>query len=176
MIKTFISVVKLIAPYAIPAILVIYAILFYNYKIDQSHQEGYDAGISYQKGLQEKIDLDEGKRRDAEKERIEKQYQTKVESMSADLNNANSSVDRLQHTISNIREHVVTSTGVEPNGTSTTQIVSVLADLYSESVKQYSAVAEEAERYRLAGEQCEQQYDAIRNTNATSKNTDHKTN
>ena len=175
--ERLINVVKWLAPYVVVALLVLAAVLFYNHQISESRQEGFDAGVSHQKGVQAEADQEEGDRRDAEKERLERQHQAKVESMSADIANADATNDRLRGEIDSLREYLGKVAGAEPNGTSTIQIARVLTELYRESVEQYGKVAEEAERYRIAGEQCELQYDAMRNRHAVeSASVDHTAN
>lgn len=175
--ERLINVVKALLPYIVVAGVVALGSCKYNHDISTSRQEGFDAGVTHQKGVQLDADNLEGARREAEKERLERSYQARLESMSADLSFSNDALKRMQQTTTDLRELLSHATGVESHGTSTIEIARVLTDLYSESVREYNLVAEEAERYRISGTQCELQYDAVRNTHATeSKTVDHSTN
>lgn len=174
--SALINVVKALLPYALVIGVVALGHWKYNNDISTSRQEGFDAGVTHQKGVQAQVDQEEGDRRNAEKEKLERQYQAKLESMGADLAFSNSANERLQQEIDTVRQLLGENTGTQLSGTSTLTLARVLTDLYSESVREYNKVAEEAERYRIAGEQCEIQYDTIRGNNVQSTTVDHTTN
>ena len=56
-------------------------------------------------------------------------------------------------------------TGSFPTGTPASKVIGVLADMLEESNRVYNATAAEAEKYRIAGESCEQQYDSLKKQN-----------
>lgn len=159
----FRRIISAVAPWIPFVIIVILANWAYNNAIESAKKEGFDAGVSYQKETQEKVDLEEEKRREHEKDAIERQYQSRIESLVADLNDYHATNDRLHGEITTIRKYLGDATGPQPDSKTTAQIARVLTELYSESVTEYRQVAEEAEKYRIAGEQCELQYDAMRN-------------
>lgn len=159
----FRRIISAVAPWIPFVIIVILANWAYNNAIESAKKEGFDAGVSYQKETQEKVDLEEEKRREHEKDAIERQYQSRIESLVADLNDYRATNDRLHGEITTIRKYLGDATGPQPDSKTTAQIARVLTELYSESVTEYRQVAEEAEKYRIAGEQCELQYDAMRN-------------
>ncbi|AHN84561.1 lysis protein [Enterobacteria phage 9g] len=156
-------IIGIIAPWILLVIIVILAYWAYDNAIQSARKEGFDAGVSYQKETQKAVDFEEEKRRAHEKDTIERQYRSRIESLLADLNNYRATNDRLHNEIATVRKYLGDATGPQPDSKTTAQIARVLTELYSESVTEYGQVAEEAEKYRLAGEQCELQYDAMRN-------------
>ena len=156
-------IISLVAPWIPLVLIVILANWAYDNAIETARKEGFDAGVSYQKETQKAVDFEEEKRRAYEKDTIERQYRSRIESLVADLNNYRATNDRLHNEITTIRKYLGDATGPQPDSKTTAQIARVLTELYSESVTEYRQVAEEAEKYRLAGEQCELQYDAMRN-------------
>lgn len=59
-------------------------------------------------------------------------------------------------------------TGATAGSASTNSIISVLAGLLDDATRRAAELSEEAERYRVAGEQCELSYDAVRSAQTLS--------
>ena len=100
--------------------------------------------------------------RDQEKTQIERDAISRIEAARADADFAAASSGRLQSELDKIKRFAEHYTGTFPTGTPASKVIGVLADMLEESNRTYVATAEEAERYRVAGESCEQQYDALK--------------
>ncbi|HDP9605165.1 TPA: DUF2514 family protein [Escherichia coli] len=122
----------------------------------------YKAG--YAKAQADQIEIDDKARsqREQEKTQIERDALSRIESARADADFAAASSGRLQSELDKIKRFAEHYTGTFPTGTPASKVISVLADMLEESNRTYIETAEEAERYRVAGESCEQQYDALK--------------
>ncbi|MDZ9700707.1 DUF2514 family protein [Escherichia coli] len=122
----------------------------------------YDAGYAQAKADQKSADEKAREEREQEKTQIEHDALSRIESARADADFAAASSGRLQSELDKIKRFAEHYTGTFPTGTPASKVISVLADMLEESNRTYIETAEEAERYRVAGETCEQQYDALK--------------
>ncbi|MGC6538663.1 DUF2514 family protein [Escherichia coli] len=140
------------------AALVISCVVAWNIHGDRQYDAGYAQAQSDQKQAGDKARA----QRDKEKTQIERDALSRIESARADADFAAASSGRLQSELDKIKRIAEHYTGTFPTGTPASKVISVLADMLEESNRAYVATAEEAERYRVAGESCEQQYDALK--------------
>lgn len=98
-----------------------------------------------------------------EKTQIERDALSRIDAARADAAFADASSGRLRTELDKIRAVAEHYTGTQPTGTPTGKIINMLADMLEESNRAYVATATEAERYRVAGESCERQYDSLKN-------------
>ncbi|MDH0321279.1 DUF2514 domain-containing protein [Citrobacter freundii] len=140
------------------AALVITAVIAWN--VHGSRQ--YDAGYAQAQADQKQADDKARAQRDQEKTQIERDAISRIEAARADADFAAAYSGRLQSELDKIKRFAEHYTGTFPTGTPASKVIGVLADMLEESNRTYVATAEEAERYRVAGESCEQQYDALK--------------
>ncbi|EJV8180105.1 DUF2514 family protein [Escherichia coli] len=122
----------------------------------------YAAGYAQAQADQKQADDKARAQRDQEKTQIERDAISRIEAARADADFAAASSGRLQSELDKIKLFAEHYTGSFPAGTPASKVIGVLADMLEESNRTYVATAEEAERYRVAGESCEQQYDALK--------------
>lgn len=122
----------------------------------------YDAGYAKAKADQKSADEKAREEREQEKTQIEHDALSRIESARADADFAAASSGRLRSELDKIKRFAEHYTGTFPTGTPASKVISVLADMLEESNRTYIETAEEAERYRVAGESCEQQYYALK--------------
>ncbi|EJD6649780.1 DUF2514 family protein [Citrobacter freundii] len=140
------------------AALVICGVVAWNIHGDRQYAAGYAQAQADQKQADDKARA----QRDQEKTQIERDAISRIEAARADADFAAASSGRLQSELDKIKRLAEHYTGSFPAGTPASQVIGVLADMLEESNRAYVATAEEAERYRVAGESCEQQYDALK--------------
>ncbi len=122
----------------------------------------YAAGYAQAQADQKRADGKARAQRDQEKTQIERDAISRIEAARADADFAAAYSGRLQSELDKIKRFAEHYTGTFPTGTPASKVIGVLADMLEESNRTYVATAEEAERYRVAGESCEQQYDALK--------------
>lgn len=155
-----------ILPYVIGLILVILlvggCIWKYDTDVKKARSEGYDSGVSFQQDLDQKAIAKERKDHEDEKKRIEGEAQGRIDSANRDRDIALSQLDGLHKELDRIREIGQRYTGPQSSGTSTGEIINMLADLYEASERDYNDTAAEADKYYNAGLTCEIQYDSLK--------------
>lgn len=107
--------------------------------------------------------------REQEKNQIERDALSRIDAARADAAFADASSGRLRAELDNIRATAEHYTGTQPTGTPTGKIIHLLADMLEESNRVYVATAAEAERYRVAGDSCESQYDSLTKRGTVSR-------
>lgn len=122
----------------------------------------YDAGYAQAQADQKQADDKARSQRDQEKTQIEREAQSRIDVARVDAEHANTAADGLRAELDKTKRLAEHYTGSFPAGTPASKVIGVLADMLEESNRTYVATAEEAERYRVAGESCEQQYDALK--------------
>ena len=169
--QAVIDLAKKCLPFVIVALCIGAAVVLYNHNINKAHDEGYDAGIAYQKGQQAQVDQEEKARRDADKRSIERQYSTELEAARAAMRFSDATAGRLQQELNRIKQLAESYTGPQSSGTSTRTIVSMLADMLDESNRAYRTTAAEADDYYRAGRACEASYDSLKRLYHADKET-----
>ncbi|EGP9350751.1 DUF2514 family protein [Escherichia coli] len=122
----------------------------------------YDSGYAQAQADQKQADDKARAQRDQEKTQIEREAQSRIDAARADAEHANTVVDSMRAELDKTRRLAEHYTGSFPSGTSASKVIGVLADMLEESNRVYNATAVEAEKYRIAGEFCEQQYDSLK--------------
>ncbi|EBI6103577.1 DUF2514 family protein [Salmonella enterica subsp. enterica serovar Newport] len=122
----------------------------------------YAAGYTQAQADQKQADDKARSQRDQEKTQIEREAQSRIDVARVDAEHANTAADGLRAELDKTKRLAEHYTGSFPAGTPASKVIGVLADMLEESNRTYVATAEEAERYRVAGESCEQQYDALK--------------
>ncbi|EHU3537364.1 DUF2514 family protein [Salmonella enterica] len=122
----------------------------------------YAAGYAQAQADQKQADDKARSQRDQEKTQIEREAQSRIDVARVDAEHANTAADGLRAELDKTKRLAEHYTGTFPTGTPASKVIGVLADMLEESNRTYVATAEEAERYRVAGESCEQQYDALK--------------
>ncbi|MEB7922408.1 DUF2514 domain-containing protein [Atlantibacter hermannii] len=122
----------------------------------------YDAGYAQAKADQKLADDNARSQRDQEKTQIEREAQSRIDVARVDAEHANTAADGLRAELDKTKRLAEHYTGSFPSGTPASKVIGVLADMLEESNGAYIAAAEEAEKYRIAGESCEQQYDSLK--------------
>ncbi|EEZ0391430.1 DUF2514 family protein [Escherichia coli] len=143
---------------AVLAVLVISGVVAWN--IHGSRQ--YDAGYAQAKEDQKQADDKLRSQREQEKTQIEREAQSRIDAARADAEYANSAADSMRAELDKTRRLAEHYTGSFLLGTPASKVIGVLADMLEESNRVYNATAAEAEKYRIAGEFCEQQYDSLK--------------
>jgi hypothetical protein len=95
--------------------------------------------------------------------------EARIDVARVDAEHANTAADGLRAELDKTKRLAEHYTGSFPTGTPASKVIGVLADMLEESNRSYIAAAEEAERYRVAGESCEQQYDALKKRGAVNR-------
>lgn len=140
------------------AVLVIGSVVAWNVHGNRQYDAGYAQAQSDQKQADDKALA----QRNKEKTQIERDALSRIESARADADFAAASSGRLQSELDKIKRIAEHYTGTFPTGTPASKVIGVLADMLEESNRVYNATAAEAEKYRIAGESCEQQYDSLK--------------
>ena len=151
-----------ILPYLVVIALIACVVWKYNHDIEKARTGGFDAGVTYQKGIEVQDTLRTRQEREDEKKRIEGQAADRVAAANRDRDIALSQLDGLHGELNRIRKIGQRYTGPQSSGTSTGEIINMLADLYEASERDYNAAAAEADDYYNAGLTCEIQYDSLK--------------
>lgn len=122
----------------------------------------YDAGYAQAQEDQKHADDKARSQRDQEKTQIEREAQSRIDVARVDAEHANAAADSLRAELDKTKRLAEHYTGSFPTGTPASKVIGVLADMLEESNRVYNATAAEAEKYRIAGESCEQQYDSLK--------------
>ncbi|ENL2990107.1 DUF2514 family protein [Escherichia coli] len=129
----------------------------------------YDAGYAQAQADQKQADEKARSQRDQEKTQIEREAQSRIDVARIDAEHANTAADGLRAELDKTKRLAEHYTGSFPAGTPASKVISVLADMLEESNRVYNATAAEAEKYRIAGESCERQYDALKKRDTFSR-------
>lgn len=149
-------------PYLVVAVLIAAGVWKYNHDVEKARTGGFDAGVAYQKGIETIDTLRTRQEREDEKKRIEGEAAARVADANRDRALALSQLDGLHKELNRIRAIGQRYTGPQSSGTSTGEIINMLADLYEASERDYNAAAAEADNYYNAGLTCEIQYDSLK--------------
>jgi multidrug efflux pump subunit AcrA (membrane-fusion protein) len=122
----------------------------------------YDAGYAQAQSDQKEADDKARAQREQEKTQIEREAQSRIDVARVDAEHANTAADSLRAELDKTKRLAEHYTGSFPTGTPASQVIGVLADMLEESNRVYHATAAEAEKYRIAGESCERQYDSLK--------------
>ncbi|EOJ6334343.1 DUF2514 family protein [Escherichia coli] len=122
----------------------------------------FDAGYAKAQADQKQADDKFRSQREQEKTQIEREAQSRIDAARADAEYANTVADSMRAELDKTKRLAEHYTGSFPSSTSASKVISVLADMLEESNRVYNATAVEAEKYRIAGEFCEQQYDSLK--------------
>ena len=122
----------------------------------------YDAGYAQAKEDQKQADDKLRSQREQEKTQIEREAQSRIDAARADAEYANTAADSMRAELDKTKRLAEHYTGSFSPGTPASKVIGVLADMLEESNRVYNATAVEAEKYRIAGEICEQQYDSLK--------------
>lgn len=122
----------------------------------------YAAGYAKAQADQKQADDKARTQRDQEKTQIEREAQSRIDVARVDAEHAYSAAGSLRAELDKIKRFAEHYTGSFPAGTPASKVIGVLADMLEESNRAYVATAAEAEKYRIAGESCEQQYDSLK--------------
>lgn len=129
---------------------------------DQRYAEGKAQAIAEQKTADEQ----EEQRRDAEKQKIQADAQQRIDVARRDAVDAAARADGVRRETDRIRQLAEQYTGTQSAGVSTRKVISMLAELYEASERDYLAASTEADGYYNAGLTCQRQYDSLRNKKA----------
>lgn len=143
---------------AMLAALVVTAVVAWNVHGDRQYAAGYAQAQADQKQADDKA----RSQRDQEKTQIEREAQSHIDVARVDAEHANTAANGLRAELDKTKRLAEHYTGSFPTGTPASKVIGVLADMLEESNRTYVATAEEAERYRVAGESCERQYDSLK--------------
>lgn len=149
-------------PYLVVAVLIAAGVWKYNHDVENARTGGFNDGVSYQKGIEVQDTLRTRQEREDEKKRIEGQAAARVADANRDRDIALNQLDGLHNELNRIRAIGQRYTGPQSSGTSTSEIINMLADLYEASERDYNAAAAEADKYYNAGLTCEIQYDSLK--------------
>lgn len=149
-------------PYLVVALIIALGVWKYNHDVEKARTGGFNDGAAYQKGIETQDTLRTRQGREDEKKRIEGEAAARVANANRDRDIALSQLDGLHNELNRIREIGQRYTGPQSAGTSTGEIINMLADLYEASERDYNAAAAEADDYYNAGLTCEIQYDSLK--------------
>lgn len=149
-------------PYLVVALIIALGVWKYNHDVEKARTGGFNDGVAYQKGIEVQDTLRTRQEREDEKKRIEWEAQNRIDSANRDRALALSQLDGLHKELNRIRAIGQRYTGTQSSGTSTGEIINMLADLYEASERDYNAAAAEADKYYNAGLTCEVQYDSLK--------------
>lgn len=135
----------------------------------QHGEARYEAGYAKAQADQKRADDKARSQRDQEKTQIEREAQSRIDVARVDAEHANTAADGLRAELDKTKRLAEHYTGSFPTGTPASKVIGVLADMLEESNRTYVATAEEAERYRVAGESCEQQYDVLKKRSTVNR-------
>ncbi|MHA0392797.1 DUF2514 family protein [Escherichia coli] len=143
---------------AMLAALVVGGLVAWNDHGDRQYAAGYAQAKEDQKHADDKF----RSQREQEKTQIEREAQSRIDAARVDAEYANTAADSMRAELDKTKRIAEHYTGSFPTGTPASKVIGVLADMLEESNRVYNATAAEAEKYRIAGESCEQQYDSLR--------------
>ncbi|OKU26051.1 DUF2514 family protein [Escherichia coli] len=143
---------------AVLAVLVVGGLVAWNDHGDRQYAAGYAQAKEDQKQADDKF----RSQREQEKTQIEREAQSRIDAARVDAEYANTAADSMRAELDKTKRIAEHYTGSFPTGTPASKVIGVLADMLEESNRVYNATAAEAEKYRIAGESCEQQYDSLR--------------
>ncbi|OUJ64100.1 DUF2514 family protein [Escherichia coli] len=143
---------------AMLAALVVGGLVAWNDHGDRQYAAGYAQAKEDQKQADDKF----RSQREQEKTQIEREAQSRIDAARVDAEYANTAADSMRAELDKTKRIAEHYTGSFPTGTPASKVISVLADMLEESNRVYNATAAEAEKYRIAGESCEQQYYSLR--------------
>ncbi|HBB0993419.1 TPA: DUF2514 family protein [Escherichia coli] len=143
---------------AMLAALVVGGLVAWNDHGDRQYAAGYAQAKEDQKQADDKF----RSQREQEKTQIEREAQSRIDAARVDAEYANTAADSMRAELDKTKRIAEHYTGSFPTGTPASKVIGVLADMLEESNRVYNATAAEAEKYRIAGESCEQQYDSLR--------------
>ena len=149
-------------PYLVVALIIAIGVWKYNHDVEKARTGGFNDGVAYQKGIETQDTLRTRQEREDEKKRIEGEAQNRIDSANRDRAIALSQLDGLHNELNRIREIGQRYTGPQSSGTSTGEIINMLADLYEASERDYNAAAAEADGYYDAGLTCQIQYESLK--------------
>lgn len=152
-------------PLAIIIIVAVCALWVRSEIIDYGNQR-YDAGKAQAIADQKDADEKERQRRDAEKQKIQADAQQRIDVARRDAVDAVARADGVRRETDRIRQLAEQYTGTQSASVSTRKVISMLAELYEASERDYLAASTEADRYYNAGLTCQRQYDSLRNKKA----------
>lgn len=121
----------------------------------------YRAEVSEAGRLAEAQARSEEQRRQAAIEGIRKDAQSKITQANADAASADSSSKRLREQLAKFASTAASYTGTSDRGKAISDPVGLLSGVLIDMESTGRAIAEEADRRRLAGEACEAAYDAL---------------
>jgi len=152
-------------PLAIIIIVAVCALWVRSEIIDYGDQR-YDAGYAKAVAEQKEADKREEQRRDAEKQKIQADAQQRIDAARRDAVDAAARADGVRRETDRIRQIAEQYTGTQSAGVSTRKVISMLAELYEASERDYLAASTEADRYYNAGLSCQLQYNSLLNKKA----------
>lgn len=133
------------------------------HKIVDYGEHRYAEGKAQAIADQKSADAKEEARRNAEKQKIQADAQQRVDAARNDAVDAAARADGVRRETDRIRQLAEQYTGTQSAGVSTRKVISMLAELYEASERDYLAASTEADRYYNAGLTCETQYNSLRN-------------
>jgi len=131
---------------------------FGHYKESKGYRSGYKDAVTKQRAADDAIE----KERISLKDKLENEYMAQISKSNSERDLAVESSKRLRSEIYRVRGIIASNPGVDAGGKTTAKIAGMLSELLSESVKRNEDLAIEADKYRVAGEYCERQYDQVR--------------
>ncbi len=147
-------------------IIVAFCALWVRSEIIDYGDQRYDAGYAKAIAEQKEADKREEQRRDAEKQKIQADAQQRIDVARRDAVDAAARADGVRRETDRIRQLAEQYTGTQSAGVSTRKVISMLAELYEASERDYLAASTEADRYYNAGLTCQIQYESLRNKKA----------
>lgn len=151
-----------VLPYLVVALIIAIGVWKYNHDVEKARTGGFDDGVAYQKGIETTDTLRTRQEREDEKKRIEGEAADRVAAADRARAAALSQLSGLHKELDRIRAIGQLYTGPQSSGTSTGEIINMLADLYESSERDYSDAAAEADKYYNAGLTCQIQYDSLK--------------
>lgn len=142
-------------------IIVAFCALWVRSEIINYGDQRYDAGYAKAIAEQKEADKREGQRRDAEKQKIQADAQQRIDVARRDAVDAAARADGVRRETDRIRQLAEQYTGTQSASVSTRKVISMLAELYEASERDYLAASTEADRYYNAGLACQKQYESL---------------
>lgn len=138
---------------------------FGQHKESKGYRMGYNAAATNQLSADRAVE----KERILIKDKLENEYLVQISKSNSERDLAIESSRRLRTEISRVRSVLASNPGIDASGKTTTKIAGVLTELFGESVKRNEDLAIEADKYRVAGEYCERQYDQVRGNDESKR-------
>lgn len=154
-------------PYLLLVLLLAGGWAYHKVQLSSSYDQGHSDGVAQQVRKQEQSDKLALQQHLDDKERLEREAKSQIDQARVDADFARASADRLREQIAAIKRIAENSTGPQPAGSSTSKTVSVLADLFQESLERNRSLAEFADASYNAGRACEASYDSLRRENVS---------